>query len=124
MGVSSLDGSSLGSSINEGASRGGDDAGPLGTSEPTQQDHHHHHVHEAEQRAARKFHRLLLACWPQLPPSLRAWLFSGAILRECAAKFEALDVGSQGFLDLGRRQRQERTNQPQRTRRPVHPSWT
>ena len=68
MGVSSLDGSSLGSSlgssINEDASRGGDDAGPLGTSEPTQQDHHHHHVHEAEQRAARKFHHLLQACWP------------------------------------------------------------
>lgn len=122
LGASSLDGSSLGVTINEDASRGGDDAGPLGTSEPTQQDHHHHHVHEAEQRAARKFHRLLQACWPQLPPSLRAWLFSCAFLRECAAKFEALDVGSQGYLDLGRRQQQERTDRPQRTRRPAHPS--
>ena len=82
LGASSLDGSSLGVTINEDASRGGDDAGPLGTSEPTQQDHHHHHVHEAEQRAARKFHRLLQACWPQLPPSLRAWLFSCAFLRD------------------------------------------
>jgi len=72
LGASSLDGRSLGVTINEDASRGGDDAGPLGTSEPTQQDHHHHHVHEAEQRAARKFHRLLQACWPQLPPSLEA----------------------------------------------------
>jgi hypothetical protein len=121
LGASSLDGSSLGVTINEDTSRGGDDAGPLGTSEPTQQDHHHH-VHEAEQRAARKFHRLLQACWPQLPPSLRAWLFSGAFLWECAAKFEALDVGSQGYLDLGRRQQQERTYRPQRTRRPAHPS--
>jgi hypothetical protein len=122
LGASSLDGSSLGSSINEDASRGGDDAGPLGTSEPTQQDHHHHHVHEAEQRAARQLNHLLQSCWPQLPPSLRAWLFSGAFLRECAAKFQALDVGSQGCLDLGRRQRQERTNRPQRARRAAHPS--
>ena len=34
-GASSLGGCSLGNSINEGASRGGDDARPLGTSEPT-----------------------------------------------------------------------------------------
>jgi hypothetical protein len=33
LGASSLDGSSLGVTINEDASRGGDDAGPLGTSE-------------------------------------------------------------------------------------------
>ena len=52
LGASSLDGSSLGVTINEDTSRGGDDAGPLGTSEPTQQDHHHHHVHEAEKRSA------------------------------------------------------------------------
>jgi hypothetical protein len=118
LGASSLDGSSLGTSVNEGVGGGGDDnAEPLGAvsssggalhvrqqlqlhEEATQQGHHHH-VHRSEQRAARKFRRLLQACWPHLPPSLRAWLFSGAFLRECAAKFEALDTGAQGHLNLG-----------------------
>ena len=101
-GASSLDGCSLGNSINEGASRGGDDARPLGTSEPTNRTTT---TTTCTRPSSGRPGRSTASCRPagrSCRPACARGSFRTFFWGDCAAKVEALDVGSQGYLDLGR----------------------